>query len=113
MSRAAGSFTVACRVRGHNTTGRLYDLTREGALLDSGNGFMVAGDHVALRFESGVRVAGRVTLLHGRIARVEFESPLHEAVYEHITRTQRSPTRPEDRCFTRSHRIANAARRIA
>ena len=113
MTRSAASLPVACRVRGHNTPGRAYDLTREGCLLDCGNGSMVAGDGVSLRFANGVRLAGRVTLLHGRIARVEFDSPLHEAVYAHLVANAGTPAPPVERCFTRSRRIASAARRIA
>jgi hypothetical protein len=113
MSRIATSLPVACRVRGHNTSGQAHDLTREGCLLDCGNGSMAAGDTVALRFANGVRLAGRVTLLHGRIARVEFDSPLHEAIYAHLGASAGTPAPPVERCFTRSRRIAGAARRLA
>jgi hypothetical protein len=113
MTRAATSLPVACRVRGHNTSGQVHDLTREGCLLDCGNGSMVAGDSVALRFANGVRLAGRVTLLHGRIARLEFDSPLHEGVHAHLAASAETPAPPVERCFTRSRRVATAARRIA
>jgi hypothetical protein len=113
MNRPAGSLSVACRVRGHNRPGRAHDLTREGCLLDCGNGSMAAGDSVALRFDNGVRLAGRVTLLHGRIARIEFDSPLHEGVFAHLVGSAGASAPPVERCFTRSRRIASAARRIA
>jgi hypothetical protein len=107
------SLRVSCRARGHNTTGRVHDLAREGCLLDLGNGFVGAGDTVALRFASGVRLNGRVTLLHGRIARVEFEQPLHEAIYEHLASSEGVRLAPVERCFTRSRRVASAARRLS
>lgn len=113
VNGAGASFPVSCRARGHNTSGRAYDLAREGCLLDLGNGFVSAGDTVALRFASGMRVNGRVTLLHGRIARVEFEQPLHEAIHEHLSGSAGTPAAPIERCFTRSQRIAGAARRLA
>jgi hypothetical protein len=106
------SHRVDCRVRGHNTIGRAYDLTREGCLVDSGNGATSAGDNVALRFPSGVRLNGRVTLLHGRIARVEFEQPLHEGVLAHLSESDSAQFAPVERDFTRSRRIAGAARRL-
>jgi hypothetical protein len=93
--------------------GRAHDLTREGCLLDCVNRSMAAGDSVALRFDSGVRLAGRVTLLHGRIARLEFDSPLHEGVFAHLVGSVGAPPPPVERCFTRSRRIATAARRLA
>jgi hypothetical protein len=113
MNCSATNLSVACRVRGHNTPGRAHDLTREGCLIDCGNGSLVAGDSVALRFGNGVRLAGRVTLLHGRIARIEFDSPLHEAVYAHLVASAGAPAPPVERCFSRSRRIAGAARRLA
>jgi hypothetical protein len=106
------SLRVECRVRGHNTIGRAYDLTREGCLVDSGNGATCAGDNVALRFGNGVRLNGRVTLLHGRIARIEFEQPLHEAVLAHVADSDAVQAAPVERCFTRSRRVADAARRL-
>jgi hypothetical protein len=113
MNRSAASLSVACRVRGHTMPGRAHDLTREGCLLDCGNRAVVAGDSVALRFDSGVRLVGRVTLLHGRIARIEFDSPLHEGVLAHLVSSAGTPMPPVERCFTRSRRIAGAARRLA
>jgi hypothetical protein len=104
--------SVQCRVRGHNTSGRAYDLTREGCLIDSGNGAVCAADTVSLRFPCGVRLNGRVTLLHGRIARVEFEQPLHEGVLAHLS-GDGAQAAPVERCFTLSRRLATAARRIA
>lgn len=106
------SLPVSCRARGHNTTGQVHDLAIDGCLLDLGNGFLVAGDTVALRFASGVRVPGRVTLLHGRIARVLFEQPLHDAIYEHLASGEGMQWAPVERCFTRSQRVASAARRL-
>lgn len=113
--RAGGrgaNFPVSCRARGHNIPGRLYDLTREGCLLDLGNGIIVAGDHVAIRFASGVRLQGRVTLLHGRIARVEFEQALHQAIFDHLANGDGMKAAPVERCFNRSQPVASAARRI-
>jgi hypothetical protein len=110
-SRSA-SLSVVCSARSHKAAGRVHDLTREGCLLDLGNGFVVAGDRVALRFACGVRLQGRVTLLHGRIARIEFDAPLHEAVLAHLSQGQGMPDAPVERCFTRSHRVASAARRL-
>jgi hypothetical protein len=106
------SLRVDCRVRGHTTVGRAYDLTREGCLVDSGNGATGAGDRVALRFPSGVRLNGRVTLLHGRIARVEFEQPLHAAVLAHLAESDAADTAPFHRDYTLSRRLAGAARRL-
>ena len=113
--RAGGrgaNFPVNCRARGHNTAGRVYDLTREACLLDLGNGLIVAGDHVAIRFASGVRLYGRVTLLHGRIARAEFEQPLHQAIFELLANGDGMKAAPVERCCNRSQRVASAARRI-
>ncbi|MGZ3258419.1 MAG: hypothetical protein ACXWIO_04650 [Croceibacterium sp.] len=113
--RAGGrgaNFPVTCRARGHNIDGRLYDLTREGCLLDLGNGLIVAGYHVAIRFASGVRLQGRVTLLHGRIARVEFEQALHLAIFDHLANGDGLKPAPVERSFNRSQRLTTAARRI-
>jgi hypothetical protein len=112
MSRTGVSFSVGCRVRGYSSSGRGYDLTPEGCLLDCGNGSISAGDSVSLRFDSGIRVSGRVTLLHGRIARVEFEPRLHEGVFAHLMGGTTTPIPLADDSFTRSRRIARAARRL-
>jgi hypothetical protein len=106
------SLPVTCRARGHNTAGRVHDLTREGCLLDLGNGFIVAGDGVALRFANGVRLNGRVTLLHGRIARVEFEQPLHEAIHTHLLNSGETTAAPAGRSFDHPRRVASGARRL-
>ena len=108
FSRAT-SFAVSCRVRGHNRVGRAYDLTHAGCLLDLGNGLIAAGDHVALRFACGVRLHGRVTLVHGRILRVEFEQPLHDAIYEHLTRSEEARSARASAC---SYGVPNRARRL-
>lgn len=107
------TFNVRCRVRGHNTSGLVHDLSRASCLLESGNGFIVAGDYVMLRFDNGVQVRGRATLLHGRIARVEFEQPLHEAVHAHLVGESAAPARTAKRHFTHSHPTIKAARRLA
>ena len=103
MSRSSANYYVKCRARGHDRTGCVHDLTQAGCLLDAGNGFAAAGDLVALRFDSGMRVTGRATLLHGRIARIEFERPLHDAVFAHLTGTAGAPA-PIERSFAPSRR---------
>jgi len=108
MIRAGASFYVKCRARGHDRTGRVHDLTPSGCLLDAGNGFAGAGDLVALRFDGGTRVTGRATLLHGRIARIEFERPLHDAVFDHLTGTTGYPP-PVERSFWPTRGAANGA----
>jgi hypothetical protein len=67
---------------------------------------------VALRFSSGVRLNGRVTLLHGRIARIQFEQPLHEAVLAHLAESEGAKPVAVERWFSRSRRVAGAARRL-
>lgn len=84
-ANAALSLPVECAVRGHKRAGHVHDLTREGCLLDCGHGFAAAGDQVALRFRSGLRLHGRVTLVHGRIGRIEFDQPLHEGIFTHLS----------------------------
>ena len=103
MTRSGSNYYVKCHARGHDRTGRVHDLTLSGCLLDAGHGFAGAGDLVALRFDSGMRVTGRATLLHGRIARIEFERPLHDAVFAHLTGTAEAPV-PAKRSFTAPHR---------
>lgn len=111
MTRSGPNFHVKCRARGHDRSGRVHDLTRSGCLLDAGNGFAGAGDLVALRFDSGMRVSGRATLLHGRIARIEFEHPLHEAVFAHLTGMTGRPS-PIERHFVPARRAAHGIGRF-
>ena len=108
MTRSLAKFYVKCRARGHDRTGRIHDLTPSGCLLDAGTGFAAAGDMVALRFDSGMRVTGRATLLHGRIARIEFERPLHDAVFAHLTGATGYPA-PIERSFTPTRGAMNGA----
>lgn len=107
---AAVSLPVVCTVRSHKTAARVYDLAREGCLLDWGNGFIVAGDKVVLRFNSGVRLRGRVTLLHGRIARIEFDEALHDAIFAHLLEHEAGVAPPGN--FQRVASAAGGARRL-
>ena len=103
MSRSGANFYVKCRSRGLDRSGRVHDLTQAGCLLDAGNGFARAGDLVAVRFDTGLRVTGRATVLHGRVARIEFERPLHDAVFAHLTGTAEAPV-AATRSFTAPYR---------
>ena len=109
MSRSGANFYVKCRSRGLDRSGRVHDLTQAGCLLDAGNGFARAGDLVAVRFETGLRVTGRATLLHGRVARIEFERPLHDAVFAHLTGMTGHAT-PAERGFAMPRHATGSAR---
>ena len=112
--RARGAnLAVSCRTRGHSTAARLHDLSPEGCLLDSGNGFLIAGDCVTLRFACGVRVAGRVTLLHGRMGRVEFDQPLHQAVLAHILNQEGQVGAASERQATGPQRTGSGTRSLS
>jgi hypothetical protein len=75
---------VELRARGRSGQGIVYDLVPEGCLLGCGPGLIAAGTIASLRFPSGLRLKGRAMLLHGSVARIEFDQPLHEAVFAHL-----------------------------
>jgi len=112
MSRSGANFYVKCRWRGLDRSGRVHDLTQAGCLLDAGNGFARAGDLVAVRFDTGLRVTGRATVLHGRAARIEFERPLHDAVFAHLTGMTGHAT-PTERSFAAPRHAMGGARGLS
>ena len=84
MSGTGINLRVELRARGRSGQGIVYDLVPEGCLLGCGPGLIAAGTAASLRFPSGLRLKGRATLLHGSVARIEFDQPLHEAVFAHL-----------------------------
>ena len=75
---------VSVRTRGLTGSGRVYDLSNDGCLVGAGPGLITAGARVALNFASGTRLNGRAMLLHGSVARIEFDHPLHDGVIAHL-----------------------------
>jgi hypothetical protein len=76
---------VSVRTRGLSGSGKVYDLSNDGCLVGASPGLITAGALVALNFASGIRLNGRAMLLHGSVARIEFDHPLHDAVVTHLT----------------------------
>ena len=90
MSDTGINLPVEVRARGRSGQGIVYDLVPEGCLLGCGPGLIAAGTVALLRFPSGMRLKGRAVLLHGSVARIEFDQPLHEAVFAHLTDDERA-----------------------
>jgi hypothetical protein len=102
LSGAGINLPVEVRARGRSGRGIVYDLLAEGCLIGCGPGLIAAGTVASLRFPSGMCLKGRATLLHGSVARIEFDQPLHEAVFAHLVdgepgRQARRPIAPPSR----------------
>jgi hypothetical protein len=97
---------VTVRTRGLTGAGRVYDLANDGCLLGCRHGLIGAGATVALNFPGGLRLNGRAMLLHGTVARIEFDHPLHDAVLDHLVES----AGPANDCATKEPQRRNGLR---
>jgi hypothetical protein len=63
----------------------VYDLSMDGCMVDTRGASLTAGDApITLHFPQEVVITGTIAWSRGRVGGVRFDSPLHQAVVEHL-----------------------------